>query len=258
MPWNDIISLIQRNSRFGYLLLSCHGKGEYYYDAIYTTIYDFQQDKIQQPHSSVNDPPKILICQTINFQYLSWFITFYREKSNPKPKKTTAKFEIPNDVDDLTWSEASLYEALKARFIFGVTIEIVINAIFNRSAEELIFKEILEIAVEVEDASRNAKAPISDGTEEIRQTAAGECYTSGAKDIIIQKSGLEHHTLYMLGLRSLKTLKVSIDILFHGRITRSYSDKNNTLQSKCTDICQPFEILWDHEPHCVKDFEIEI
>ncbi|KII72917.1 Transposon Tf2-6 polyprotein [Thelohanellus kitauei] len=327
------------------------------------------------------------------------FYTENRRKPHQSIQEFAAKVRERASTCDFSTIKDPLDEALKTGFICGVNNEAVLKAIFHRSAEELTFKEIVEIAVEVEEASRNAKDQISDGTEEIskitkpqkdfslekKQTAAGECYTCGGKghfrqnckyrrekcnfchleghlEKVCKRRGFsfssrnfknrgvknvvstiedkihlplilgqfkivfevdtgsldnfisytnwvklnkpqlkfisteyksatgseietmgyfrmeirqcgdkntsgrhslnfvvtKHHNLNLLGLRSLKTLQISVDTLLHSKSSQLHSVKNNTLQTKCKELCQEFESLWDPELGCVKDVEIEI
>ncbi|KII74191.1 hypothetical protein RF11_00565 [Thelohanellus kitauei] len=353
----------------------------------------FQQEQIRQLNFSVNDPAKNNALPSYQFPAFDLSVDLWKEYLSrfiPKVKTAAAQFEVPKDVDDLTWLEVwsimdgnfnskkfvirerhrfytenqftakvrervstcdfstikdPLDEALKTGFICGVNNEAVLKAIFHRSAEELTFKEIVEIAVEVEEASRNAKAQISDGTEEKIQTATGDCYTCGGKkhfrqnckyrrekcnfchleghlERVCKRRGFsfpsrnfknsrvknivstiedkinvplflgqfkivfevdtgsldnfisysnwvklnkpqlkfiitKHHNLNLLGLRTLKTLKISIDTLLNSKISRLNSVKNTTWQTKCKELCQEFESLWEPELGCVKDVEIE-
>ncbi|KII63395.1 hypothetical protein RF11_02204 [Thelohanellus kitauei] len=122
------------------------------------------------------------------------FYTELKRKSDESVSELASRVRQKANTCDFAPITDPLDEALKTGFICAVNNEAVLKAIFHKSTRDLNFSQIVDIAAEVEEASRTAQQQISEDVEEVckisqpikKNTFAsrpvkGQCFSCGGR-----------------------------------------------------------------------------
>ncbi|KII71981.1 hypothetical protein RF11_10238 [Thelohanellus kitauei] len=94
------------------------------------------------------------------------FYTGIRRQPGETPLELAARIREMAKSCNFPAIKDPLEEALKTAFVCSVSNETVLKAIFHKASEELKFEDIIDIATEVEEASKAAKAQLDSTNSE--------------------------------------------------------------------------------------------
>ena len=178
-----------------------------------TTADNMQFSNIAEFMSQHYDPTKF----TVRERYKFW--SSIKRKPGETPTELAARVRQMATTCDFPAIKNPLDEAMRTCFICAINNEAVLKSVFREPEEKLTFSKAVDIATEVEEAAKTAKAQVYSKPEEVHKIQAKKQYHHHQKSSPSSKQPSSTQTqCYCCGkkghaMKDLQTVQPSLQIL---------------------------------------------